>query len=115
MKVMPIRYSMNVEAAVAFYRALGLLSGASARPGNWVEMPAEAGMLAIHKASAEDARSCEIAFATDEPLEDVSERMLGAGFEAGPVVDENYGQSLRLCDPDGVWVQVNRYDRELYT
>ncbi|UVI36949.1 VOC family protein [Brevibacterium spongiae] len=104
-----------MEATVAFYRALGLSPGDSSRPGNWVEMPAEAGMLGIHAAPAEDAGSCEIAFETDESLEDVSARMLSAGFEAGPVVDENYGQSLRLRDPDGVGVQINRYDRELYT
>jgi len=30
-------------------------------------------------------------------------------------VDENYGRSVRVRDPDGVWVQVNENDRDLYT
>lgn len=115
MKVLPIRYSKNVEATTEFYRVLGLEAGSSSRPGNWVEMPAAAGVLAIHAASAVEAGRCELAFETDEPLDEVATRMSAAGHEAGPVIDENFGQSLRLCDPDGVWVQVNRYDRELYT
>jgi hypothetical protein len=30
-------------------------------------------------------------------------------------VDENFGRSLRVADPDGVLVQINEHDRELYT
>jgi hypothetical protein len=36
-------------------------------------------------------------------------------YEPGPVLDEGFGQSPRVRDPDGVWVQINRYDRELST
>jgi catechol 2,3-dioxygenase-like lactoylglutathione lyase family enzyme len=115
MKVIPIRYSADVAASVKFYRTLGLRMGPSSRPGIWVEMPGESGLLAIHEADSDDAGSCELAFETEEPLDDVCDRMKAAGFETGPVIDENFGQSLRICDPDGTWVQVNSYDRELYT
>ncbi len=115
MRVMPIRYSSDVVAMTRFYRALGLQSGPVSRPGGWVELPAEGGMLAIHEASGEDAGRCELAFEVDEPLEDVAERMRAAGFEPGPVIDEGFGHSLRVQDPDGVWVQINGYDRDLYT
>lgn len=115
MKVLPIRYSRDVEAAGNFYRVLGLETGHSARSGNWVELPAAAGVLAIHTASEQDAGKCELAFETDESLDEVAARMKSAGYEPGPVIDENFGQSLRVCDPDGAWVQINRYDRSLYT
>ena len=116
MKVMPIRYTADVEAAVRFYRALGLELGDSSRPGTWVELPAAAGMLAVHAADSDNpAGRCQVAFEADEPLEDVAARLREAGFDPGPVVDEGHGHSLRVRDPDGVWVFVNRNDRALYT
>lgn len=115
MKLLPIRYSTNVETSTKFYRALGLQEGTSSRPGTWVELPAEAGVLAIHQATSDDRGQCELAFEAEEPLEQISSRMVAAGFDAGVIVDENFGRSLRLRDPDGAWVQINRFDRELYT
>ncbi len=115
MKVMPIRYTSDVEAMTRFYEVLGLRAGPVSRPGGWVELPAEGGMLAIHRASGEDVGRCELAFEVGEPLEDVAERLRAAGFEPGPPMDESFGHSLRVQDPDGVWVQLNLYDRDLYT
>ncbi|WP_244162379.1 VOC family protein [Amycolatopsis regifaucium] len=112
---MPIRYSSDVAAMTRFYEALGLRVGSTSRPGGWIEMPAEGGMLAIHRASGEDVGRCELAFEVGEPLEDVAERLRAAGFAPEPPVDEGFGHSLRVQDPDGVWVQLNLYDRDLYT
>ncbi|MGW4527153.1 VOC family protein [Amycolatopsis sp. NPDC004378] len=114
MRVMPIRYSENVEALTRFYEALGLSVGSVSRPGGWVELPAAGGMLALHRSEADTGR-CELAFEADEPLEGVAARLKAAGFEPGPVIDEGFGSSLRVEDPDGVPVQINLYDRELYT
>ncbi|ANN21710.1 hypothetical protein SD37_11240 [Amycolatopsis orientalis] len=115
MRVMPIRYSSDVAAMTRFYQVLGLRVGSASRPGGWIEMPAEGGMLAIHRSSGQDAGRCELAFEVGEPLEDVAERLRAAGFEPEPPVDEGFGFSMRVQDPDGVWVQLNLYDRELYT
>jgi catechol 2,3-dioxygenase-like lactoylglutathione lyase family enzyme len=115
-KVVPIRYTHDVAAVIRFYQVLGLDLGSASRPGAWVEMPAASGMLAVHQAhSDKEAGQCELAFESDEPLENVAARLQDAGFETGPVIDENFGQSLRVRDPDGVWVQINLNDRELYT
>lgn len=114
MRVLPIRYCADVEASTRFYRALGLELGAATRPGSWVELPAAAGILALH-ASTEHAGDCELAFEADEPLETVVERLAGAGFPTEPILDESYGRSFRVRDPDGVYVQVNENDRSLYT
>jgi hypothetical protein len=115
MRVVPIRYSADVAALVRFYRALGLEAGPASRPGGWVELPAASGMLAVHEAEAADAGGCELAFEADGPLEAVADRLRAAGFEPEPIVDENFGRSFGVPDPDGVRVQVNEYDRELYT
>ena len=114
MRVLPIRYCADVEASIRFYRALGLELGAATRPGSWVELPAAAGILALHR-STEHAGDCELAFEADEPLEAVAARLAAAGFPTEPIVDESYGRSLRVRDPDGVYVQVNENDRSLYT
>lgn len=117
MKIVPIRYTADVAATTRFYRALGLELGATSRPGTWVELPAASGMLAVHAAGSGsgDAGRCELTFEAEEPLELVAERLRSAGFAPGPVVDESHGRALRVQDPDGTWVQINEYDRELYT
>jgi catechol 2,3-dioxygenase-like lactoylglutathione lyase family enzyme len=113
MRVLPIRYCVDIEASTRFYRALGLELGAATRPGSWVELPAAAGILALHR--SEHGGECELAFEADEPLEAVAARLTGAGFPVEPIVDESFGRSLRVLDPDGVYVQVNENDRTLYT
>ena len=91
MRVLPIRYCVDIEASTRFYRALGLELGAATRPGSWVELPAAAGILALHR-SAEHAGECELAFEADEPLEAVVARLADAGFPAEPIVDESFCQ-----------------------
>lgn len=116
MRVLPIRYCADVEASRRFYLALGLELGAATRPGGWVELPGAAGILALHRADPADPPGrCELAFEADEPLEAVAERLRAAGYAPGPILDESFGRSLQVRDPDGVPVQVNENDRSLYT
>lgn len=115
MRVVPIRYCADMAAATRFYRALGLELGDVTRPGSWVELPAATGMLALHRADGAEAGRCELAFEADEPLEAVADRLRAAGYAPEPIVDESFGRSLRVLDPDGTWVQVNENDRTLYT
>lgn len=113
MKVMPIRYLRDVEAAARFYAALGLTVTTRQRGGGWVELTGSAGLLALH--TAPDGARAELGLLADEPLEDVVRRLRAAGFEPGPILDEAYGRSLRLIDPDGVDLVVNEHDTSLYT
>jgi extradiol dioxygenase family protein len=50
MKVMPICYVADLAASARFYGALGLVPGDSSRSGNWIELNASGGMLALHTA-----------------------------------------------------------------
>ena len=115
MRLLPIRYCADMAASTGFYRALGLELGTATRPGSWVELPAAAGVLALHRTDGPDAGRCELAFEADEPLETVADRLRSAGFAPEPIVDESYGRSLRVLDPDAAWVQVNEHDRSLST
>jgi catechol 2,3-dioxygenase-like lactoylglutathione lyase family enzyme len=113
MKVMPIRYVRDLAAATRFYAALGLSVDARQRSGVWMELAAGGGVLALHEADHGEP-AVELAFVTEEPLEKVRARLAGAGFEA-EVVDEAFGRSLRTTDPEGLRLQVNEHDPELYT
>jgi catechol 2,3-dioxygenase-like lactoylglutathione lyase family enzyme len=118
MKIMPIRFVADMEASARFYTALGLVPGDSSRSGNWIELGASGGMLGLHttRTSQQDVPGhLELAFETQEPLEALAERLTAAGFEPEAIVDENFGRSLHVIDPDGVRVQVSEHDRELYT
>ena len=118
MKVMPIRYVADVAAAARFYSALGLAGGDGSRSGNWLELEPSGGALGLHvirQSQGDDARHVELAFVAEEPLEKVAARLAEAGFPAGPIIDENFGRSMLVRDPDGLTVQINEHDPELYT
>src|SRR5690242_15701374 len=101
MKVMPIRYAKDVDAAIRFYEALGLRVNTQSRSRQWAELATGSdGMMAIHIAGTDDAGDCELAFESQEPLEKVVARLTAAGFAPQPIVDENYGRSVRVQDPD---------------
>lgn len=115
MKVLPIRYVRDLPAAERFYGALGLTVDARQRNGHWLELAAAGGTLGLHLVdSGADEPPVELAFIAEEPLETVRARLADAGFES-IILDEAFGRSLRVTDPEGVTVQVNENDPDLYT
>lgn len=111
MRLLPVIFVQNTEASIEFYSALGLELGYRTDAGDWAELPASGGMLALHShASADtgqDPRAVELCFAADEPLEVTVERLTKAGFRGGTIVEETFGRSLRTEDPDGRPIQIN--------
>lgn len=124
MRPMPIRYVRDVEAARRFYQALGLEVDFTSRPPRrgpsvWHELRGVApAALALHRVDDADEHAdtpVELAFVTDEPLEAVVDRLRAAGYEpASAVVDEAYGRSFTVRDPEGLLLQINEHDRELH-
>ncbi len=116
MIVQPIRYTADVAALTRFYEVLGLAVGDRTRTGGWQELPGTGGQVAVHLAGGGSAPgTCELSFETGEPLDAVRQRLADAGYEVEAVVDESFGYSLGVRDPDGVRVQINASDRELWT
>lgn len=115
MKIAPIRFVKNIEAALHFYSALGLAENAAATSGTWAEMPCSGGLLGLHiaQASSADAAAVSLQFAADERLEAVVARLETAGFRPSAIVDETFGRFFTVEDPDGLLVQVNEMDEEL--
>ncbi len=119
MLVIPIVYVMDVPASVKFYSALGFIERRRSRSDNWVELAAEGGRLALHRSTdpnrPTDGR-VELSLESIEPLEQLREALVNAGVAtAGPVMDEAFGRSLVVTDPDGLKIQINEHDHELYT
>ena len=136
MRPLPIRYVVDLPAVQRFYEALGLRVGFTGRAprhgggSRWVELVGASGAaLALHVddeaggAAAGRAHAVvpggglavELAFEADEPLEEVVARLRAAGFEpATAIVDESYGRSFRIVDPEGLSLQINEHDRELH-
>jgi hypothetical protein len=56
----------------------------------------------------------QLSFEADERLEDVAGRLRAAGYELETeIVDESFGRSFTIRDPEGLLIQVNENDYEL--
>ncbi|WP_411081499.1 VOC family protein [Streptomyces sp. cmx-18-6] len=110
--VLPIRYVADVAASREFYAGLGLVLQPELSVDIWAQLSADAGELGIHDTTVSQGRppgTTELGFATDEPLETVADRLAKAGY-AYDLVEENFGRSIRVTDPDGVVVQIQEID-----
>lgn len=113
--ILPIRYVADVEATRRFYAGLGLRGDPVSGLDVWAQLDADAGVLGIHDAAASKGRppgTVELGFSTDEKLEDLAERLVADGYEPH-IVEENFGRSLRVTDPDGVVVQLQEIDLDV--
>jgi catechol 2,3-dioxygenase-like lactoylglutathione lyase family enzyme len=110
--VLPIRYVTDVDASRRFYAGLGLAFRPELSVDVWAQLSADAGALGVHDAAVSKGRppgTVELGFATDDRLEDVARRLADAGYEF-ELVDEDFGRSIRVVDPDGVTVQIQEID-----
>lgn len=120
MRAMPIRYVRDMAGARRFYQALGLRHDFTSRPtrrgtSHWSELLGESGGLALHHMPADaEHPPVELSFEAGEPLEAVVARLRAAGYEpATEIVDEAFGRSFTVRDPEGLLIQVNEHDRDL--
>lgn len=118
MKVMPVRYVTDVEASQRFYAALGLSVQQRSRSGHWAELVGSAGPVALHTASASSGErrvtDVEPCLVTDVALEEVVKALDAAGYPHEGIVEDSFGRSLTVADPDGLRIQVDEHDPSLY-
>lgn len=123
MRPLTLRYVRDVEAVERFYVALGLNVTFRSRPTRvgtttWTELTGSGGVLALHAVDDDvdmaPHPAVSLAFEASEPLEAVVERLRAAGHAPRTaIVDESFGRSFTVVDPEGLVVQVNEHDREL--
>ncbi len=122
MRVMAIRYVRDVDSAGRFYQALGLtleFTSRTPRSGGspvWTELAGSGpgANLALHHWDEGPAAAVELSFQADEPLERVLDRLRQNGYQpATEIVDEAFGRSFTIRDPEGLLIQVNENDYDL--
>ena len=117
MKLTPIRFVRNVEAATHFYAALGLEENPAATSGTWADLRGDGGGLGIHIAQQAtthmDPGAVALQFTTDGSLEVAANRLRAAGYAPSEVLDETFGRYFTVEDPDGYLIQVNEADEDL--
>lgn len=116
--LMSMVYVSDIERAVAFYAAFGMEPVARSRSAHWAELRLGDATLGLHVADPLPLPSDRVALCLEarEPLEALVERLASAGVTPSrPTTDEAFGRSLEVTDPDGLVVQVNEHDPELYT
>ncbi len=118
MKVTPVRYTDDVPAMRAFLEALGLPPQLSSDSGGWVLQRGDGGGVQLHTTAVTERPhqpgDTDLSFESDEPLEEVQARLISAGFTDAHIIDEEFGRSLRLTDPDGRQIHVAEPMSDLY-
>jgi hypothetical protein len=117
-RLAPVYFTADIERTGDFLAALGFAVEAEHRKGSWAELAAPSALLCLHTGTSDtghQAGQTELSFESDEEPEAVAARLAEAGFADAVVLDENFGQILRVTGPDGSTVQINFSDRSLYT
>ena len=131
MALMPVIRVADVHRSVVFYQCIGLDLVSENRNHRWAVLRLGDALLGIHSASAEHAGTSSsvgpgsnatqardggvghLAFVIKEPVERAVARLAEAGLDVREVVDEVYGRSIQLVDPDGSIVYLEERDPEL--
>ncbi|TDD70537.1 hypothetical protein E1262_09905 [Jiangella aurantiaca] len=114
LSTLPLWYSPDVAGAAGVLDRLGLAVRIASHSGDWVDFVAPGGgFVAAHAA---DRPSVQLSFEYDGDVRPLAARLTAHGLAAS-VVDENYGLTVRLPDPDGtgnIWVNEVQTDLHGY-
>lgn len=119
---MAIVYVRDVARALPFYQALGFQIALQERTGNWIQMRMGGSMLGLHEGpepsrriKSDGERGIELSLIVHELLEQLLARLEAAGFPtAHPIIDESFGRSVQLEAPEGLLIQANELEIDLY-
>lgn len=112
---LPIVYISDMARSLPFYQALGFQVHHEGQV--WSELRLGEARLALHTTETLPGGPLriELAFATYIPLEALMSRLSEAGISIeNEINDEAFGRSLLLRDPDGLPLQINEHDPDLY-
>jgi predicted enzyme related to lactoylglutathione lyase len=115
---MTIVYVRDVTRALPFYQALGFEIALRERTGDWVQLRQGDAILGLHKAEQPSQRErggIQLSLIAHERLELLLERLDVAGFPTThPILDESFGRSVQLEAPEGLLIQVDELEIDLY-
>ena len=113
-----ILYVRDVARALPFYQTLGFEISLRERSGDYVQLRLGDAVLGLHKAevpSSKQRGGIHFSLIVHEPLEQLLVELEAAGYPtAHPIIDESFGRSVQLEAPDGLLIQVNENEIDLY-
>lgn len=105
MHLQPIVYVTDMAASTAWYGAL-LASEPAIASEHWTTFDCAGATLALHlSGDALSAGSVELSLVAEAPLEAVHGRVDGATA----IIEQPFGRSFTVTDPDGTVIQVNEH------
>lgn len=116
MRPMPIVYVTDMERSLEWYRAaVPGVETVSTSP-YWSELRSDGSSFALH-ITDEVTRGTQLglAFTAHRRLEDIVDDWEAAGVSPSRgIADEAFGRSVVVTDPDGLAIQINEHEAELY-
>lgn len=112
---LPIVYVTDIVRALTFYQALGAKIQHASQM--WAELRLGPHALALHCHDEESSgvQQMALALVAHKALEEIIEDLTEADVAiTNQVVDEAFGRSLTIYDPDGLPIQINEHDVALY-
>jgi hypothetical protein len=113
---LPIIYVTDMAQSMVFYQALG--ATVKHQGSMWSELRFGDVALALHLANSvnDDGQQMALAMVAQRPLADIMTVLQNPGVTlTNEIVDEAFGRSLTIHDPDGLPIQINEHDPELYS
>lgn len=115
LSVMPLWMTPGVGSARKALGDIGARPRIISDSGTWADFTAKnGGLAAVHHG---EAPGVVLSFEYDGELEVLQRRLAASDLDA-KIIDENYGRSLRLPNPDGgeeIWVNQKQADLHGYT
>jgi hypothetical protein len=118
LSVMPVRFAQPAERMTAFLEAVGLSARPTGSadqngPDNFAVHGGESGLIALHPPLKEmriiaGPGAVQLGFETMEPLDELADRLTGAGHRDATLRTGGFGEALYVTDPDGQQVVILR-------
>lgn len=119
--VAPLWFTHDTATAVQTLTALGAQPRIGSKDGGWTDLRTDSGLVAVHTAATAETISPSagatvgLSFEHTGDIDDLLGPLQDAGIEAA-TIDESYGRSLRMPDPDrpGEQIWINEQQQDLY-
>lgn len=121
--VAPLWMTADVDGSARLLEALGLRRRTTSDSGGWVDLRAADGLQAVHADAPPDTHAGAATVSRAIPgfehpdLAALAAQLGRAGVDSR-LIDESYGRTLRLDDPDGgaeIWINESMRDHYGYT